>query len=130
MRIPVPPSVPSSVAPRITAAPAQYYTVLMFETRIRALEFCRDVTATLRTADGMLRDAPGATLWMAATEFSDGSYYIYASDRALDAATAAGANFSIAGYVDHARLPRARCLVFGEVHHDGTADGSGNHGDR
>jgi hypothetical protein len=50
------------------------------------------------------------TLWITPTGLEDGSCYVYASDGALEAASAAGIDTRVVGYAQDCELPESRCL--------------------
>lgn len=78
------------------------------------MKFCLKVSDALESAD-LTGDAEGgATLWLAATVTRPGAVNVYACDRAIAGARAAGLAIPLAGHVTGSELPPARCLVIGD----------------
>ncbi len=99
------PAPPSGVRP---------YRVLPFTSRSEAVRYCLKVSDALESSALAGDDPLAATLWLAAAEGRGGAVNVYACDRALAAARAAGLEVNIAGQASEAELPVARCLVIGD----------------
>ena len=78
------------------------------------MKFCLKVSDALETAALTGDGDSGATLWLAAAVTQPGAVNVYACDRALAGARAAGLAIPLAGQVAESELPPARCLVIGD----------------
>ena len=78
------------------------------------MKFCLKVSDALESA-ALTGDADGgATLWLAAAVTQPGAVNVYACDRAVAGARAAGFGIALAAHVTESELPPARCLVIGD----------------
>src|SRR5688500_12931015 len=90
------------------------YRVLPFASRSDAVRYCLKVSDALESAALAGDRDGGATLWLAAADGVTGAVNVYACERALAAAGAAGLDVRVSGQASDAELPGARCLVIGD----------------
>ncbi len=93
---------------------APRYRVLPFASRSDAVRYCLKVSDALESSSLAGDCDRGATLWLAAADGRTGAVNVYACDRALAAAHAAGLQTASTGMASDAELPSARCLVIGD----------------